>query len=134
MPQTAKKNSGSARLEADADLKSFRQAVGHALLTERRRLGVSQQHVAELLGIEPESVSRIENGVIAPTLARLRQFSRAYGCSLAAIVGQASDQLPDIVRRIGKELEGLPDSDRVFVAEQAVATARHLKVFRRRVR
>jgi len=84
------------------------------------------------MGIEPETVSRMETGVIAPTLARLRQFAAVYGCGLEAIVGQASDQLPDVAKRIATELEGLPDADRVFVIEQALATARHMKAIHKR--
>jgi len=111
----------------DAELRAFLRSVGSALLRLRRQAGLSQQQVAERMDIEPESVSRMETGAIAPTLARLRQFSRVYGCSLETIVGQASDQLPDIARRLAKELEELPDVDRVFITEQAIAAARHLK-------
>ena len=119
-------------LSEDPGLRPFLREVGQALVRERRSAGLSQQQVAELIGIEPESVSRMENGVIAPTLARLRQFSKVYGCSLEAIVGQASDQLPDVARRLAEELDGLPDADRTFVAEQAISAARHIKASRQR--
>lgn len=114
------------------ELRAFLKGIGQTLLMERRKVGLSQQQVAEKIGIEPESVSRIENGVIAPTLARLRQFSAIYGCSLEFIVGQASDQLPDVAKRLAEELEGLPDADRVFVVEQAISAARHIKASRLR--
>jgi transcriptional regulator with XRE-family HTH domain len=111
----------------DPDLRAFIRTVGQALLHERRRCGMSQQKAAELVGIEPESISRIENGVIAPTLTRLRQFAIIYSCSLASIVGETSDQVSDIALKLTKELEGLTESDRVFVANQAITTARHIK-------
>jgi transcriptional regulator with XRE-family HTH domain len=114
--------------ELDPDLRAFLRSVGQALLSERRRCGMSQQKAAELVGIEPESISRIENGVIAPTLARLRQFATIYSCSLTSIVGETSDQVSDIALKLTKELEGLTESDRVFVANQAITTARHIKV------
>jgi transcriptional regulator with XRE-family HTH domain len=63
------------------------------------------------VGIEPESISRIENGLIAPTLVRLRQFALAYDCSLESLIAKASDSLP-------------------HVAEQAVQTARYLQELR----
>jgi transcriptional regulator with XRE-family HTH domain len=88
---------------------------------------MSQQKAAELVGVEPESISRIENGVIAPTLARLRQFAAIYSCSLTSIIGETSDQVSDIALKITKELEGLTESDRVFVTNQAIMTARHIK-------
>ena len=123
---------GTTTASQSPELRAFLKEVGQALLRERRQAGLSQQQVAEKMGIEPETVSRIENGVIAPTLARLRQFSTVYGCSLEAIVGQASDQLPDVAKRLAEELEGLPDADRVFVVEQAISAARHIKASRQR--
>jgi transcriptional regulator with XRE-family HTH domain len=82
------------------------------------------------VGIEPESISRIENGLIAPTLVRLRQFALAYDCSLESLIAKASDSLPDMARRIATELDGLPRADQIHVAEQAVQTARYLQELR----
>jgi transcriptional regulator with XRE-family HTH domain len=48
---------------------------------------LSQQQVSERIGIEPESISRIENGSVSPSLARLRQFAELYSCSLEAVLG-----------------------------------------------
>jgi len=110
----------------------FLKGVGRALFDERKRCGLSQQQVAERMGVEPETVSRIENGVIAPTLVRLRQFANIYGCSLEALLTQVSDTLPDLLRGIALELDGLPARDQVHVAEQALATAKYLQGLRRR--
>lgn len=110
---------------------TFLKDVGRALVEERRRCGLSQQQVAERIGIEPETVSRIETGVIAPTLIRLRQFAKVYGCSLQELLGRTSDTLPDLAQRIAAELHPLPPIDQRHVAEQAVATARYLQALRR---
>jgi transcriptional regulator with XRE-family HTH domain len=77
-------------------------------------------------------VSRIENGGIAPSLVRLRQFAHVYGCSLQGLLGRASDSLPDLAQRIAVELDGLPPQDQLHVAEQALITARYLQGLRRR--
>ena len=109
----------------------FLKGVGRALVEERKRCGLSQQQVAEQLGIEPETVSRIENGVIAPSLVRLRQFARVYGRSVEGLLSRTSDTLPALARRIALELEGLPSNDQRHIAEQALAAARYLQVLRR---
>ena len=109
----------------------FLKGVGRALVEERRRCGLSQQQVAERIGIEPETVSRIETGVISPTLIRLRQFAKVYGCSLQGLLGRTSDTLPDLAQRIAVELDPLPPTDQRHVAEQAMATARYLQALRR---
>ena len=110
---------------------AFLKGVGRALVEERRRCGMSQQQVAEQIGIEPETVSRIETGAIAPSLVRLRQFARVYDCSLQGLLGRTSDGLPDLALQIARELDGLPPTDQRHVAEQALATARYLQALRR---
>ncbi len=118
--------------QGDRDWRAFVDKVGKALATERKRLGLSQQAVAEKIGIEPESISRIENGAIAPTLARLRQFAQVYGCSMESLVGTASDQSPDIAGRIASKLEELSEADRAFVAEQTMNLIGHIQMSRQR--
>lgn len=114
------------------DSVAFLRGIGRALVEERRRCGLSQQQVAERIGVEPETVSRIENGGIAPSLVRLRQFAKVYGCSLQGLLGRTSDRLPDLAQRIAVELDGLPSRDQVHVVEQALATARYLHGLRRK--
>jgi len=108
------------------------RAVGQRLASLRRKAGLSQQQVSERIGIEPESISRIETGASAPSLARLRQFAELYGCSLEAIIGDASDLPADVASRIARELADLPESDRTFVADQTINLIGHIKMSRRR--
>jgi transcriptional regulator with XRE-family HTH domain len=93
---------------------------------------LSQQQVSERIGIEPESISRIENGDVSPSLARLRQFAELYSCSLEAVIGEASDLPADVASRIARELADLPEPDRSFVAEQTINLIAHIKASRRR--
>ena len=120
-----RKSTGTGQ-NSDPGLKKFIEKVGLNLMVHRR-LDLSQQEVAERIGIEPESVSRMENGVISPTLTRLRQFASLYQCSLESIIGEASDLPSDLNKRLSVELEELPESDRVFVTEQAIGIARYIK-------
>jgi transcriptional regulator with XRE-family HTH domain len=111
----------------DADWQRFLKTIGRSLLARRVSTGMTQQQAAERVGIQPESVSRIEHGQIAPTLMRLRQFAAIYDCSITALVGQASEHPTDLALRIAHELSELGESDRQFVASQAVALAWHLR-------
>lgn len=47
-------------------------------------------------------------------------------------MGAASDMPQDLSNRLGEELRDLPEADRVFVTEQAIGIARHIKASRRR--
>lgn len=111
----------------DADGQRFIKAIGRGLLVRRISSGLTQQQVAERVGIQPESVSRIENGQIAPTLMRLRQFAAVYDCSITVLIGEASEHPTDLALRIARELSELSETDRQFVASQAVALAWHLR-------
>jgi transcriptional regulator with XRE-family HTH domain len=54
--------------------------VGQAIAKQRKIAHLTQSQVADKLGIETESVSRMETGAISPTLDRLEQFSELFGC------------------------------------------------------
>jgi len=55
-----------------------------AIVAERRRLlGITQEILAERVGIYQESLSRMEQGVIAPRFERLQLFADALECSIA---------------------------------------------------
>jgi transcriptional regulator with XRE-family HTH domain len=54
-----------------------------AIISERRGLlGISQEALAERVGISQESLSRMEKGFIAPRFERLQQFADALDCSI----------------------------------------------------
>lgn len=55
-------------------------AVGKAIAARRNIVGWTQQQLADKLNIEKETVSRIENGVIAQTVDRLEALSKILGC------------------------------------------------------
>jgi transcriptional regulator with XRE-family HTH domain len=50
--------------------------VGAAIAARRKAKGLTQAQIAEAIGVEKETVSRMENGVISLTLQRLQQMSR----------------------------------------------------------
>ena len=111
----------------EAGWKAFLSLVGTRLAAERKARGLTQQQVAEKLQVEPESISRMEGGVIVPTLQRLRQFAQLYGCSMESLVSKASDQPSDMARWLEQELLALEDVDRVFAPEQAKGLIDHIK-------
>ena len=67
-------------------------ALFGAIVSERRRLlGISQETLAERVGISQESLSRMEKGVIAPRFERLRLFADALECSLPDLFREQSE-------------------------------------------
>lgn len=48
--------------------------------------GLSQGQLAQILGYTPSTVSRIEQGVLKPSLKFLQKFSQAFGVSLSYLI------------------------------------------------
>lgn len=63
--------------------KKLAHMFGAIVAEKRRQLGLSQEILAEQLGISQESLSRMEKGVIAPRFERLQAFARALHCPVA---------------------------------------------------
>ena len=62
------------------------------LAEERKRLGMTQREVAELMGVSPGRVSQIENGDLdANEVATLSRYARALGARLRIIFDYGND-------------------------------------------
>ena len=57
-----------------------------ALLHARKRAGLTQAQVAELMGVKQSSLARVEASLAsrshAPSLSTLRKYAQAVGCKL----------------------------------------------------
>lgn len=83
--------------------KSVMAAFGTTIAEKRKLLGISQEKLAEQVGISQESLSRMEKGFIAPRFERLQLFADALECSIPDLfqsLGKASDRAATIERII----------------------------------
>jgi transcriptional regulator with XRE-family HTH domain len=100
------------------------RAVGKAIAARRADAGLSQEKVAEALGITREAVSRIETGVAVPTVVRLAELAEIFECGIEDLLADASSRKIDQVRRIMDLLDGVSSEKRellVNVLRQLVA-------------
>lgn len=77
--------------------RSYEQARRNRLFLEalgsvRESKGISQDRVAQLLGVTPEWVSELESGVINPTIQRLHSYAVAIGVSIDYDVKDLDEQ------------------------------------------
>lgn len=63
------------------------------LVETRRTSGLSQEDVAELLGVSQQAVSKFEGMDSSPSLARVRHYAHAVGALVAHVVAEDSGQL-----------------------------------------
>jgi DNA-binding XRE family transcriptional regulator len=69
------------------------------LAEERKRLGLTQRQVAELVGVSPGRVSQIENGDLdVNEVATLSRYARARGCASSSTTVTTCARSPDRTR------------------------------------
>lgn len=80
--------SGDIRKENSA----VRQSLGEALKENRIRCHMTQEFVAEHLGVSRQAVSKWENGTSDPSTANLLALSRLYGVSPEELLKDAASE------------------------------------------
>ncbi|MEO4030082.1 helix-turn-helix transcriptional regulator [Chromobacterium vaccinii] len=100
--------------------------VGANIAEARKRAGLAQKVVAERIGMETESLSRIERGNALPGLATLDRLADILGISLQQLLSGASVGLSSLAATVQEEIAPLDDADRLFVVEQIRALSRKL--------
>lgn len=72
----------------------------------RRRRGLKQEHLAEMVGVSQPHISRIENGDDGPPLRMFKDIADALGVSLPALfsddLSERESELLQVFRRIPK--------------------------------
>ena len=58
----------------------------------RQKMGLTQNQVAESLGVTPGYISNVENNRTAMSLRILPYYARLIGCSLDALVGELDSE------------------------------------------
>ena len=74
--------SGEARKERTV----VRQSLGEALKEERLRCQMTQEFVAERLGVSRQAVSKWENGIADPSTSNLLALAKLYGVDAAELL------------------------------------------------
>ncbi|TFA83832.1 DNA-binding XRE family transcriptional regulator [Pseudomonas sp. LAIL14HWK12:I2] len=97
--------------------KQLAELVGQAIARQRARCKLSQEQVAEKLGIGSEAVSRIERGIVMPNIERLVELAAVFGCETADLLTEGSSRPKDQARRLYDLLCRLEAHDRDFVME-----------------
>ena len=82
--------------------------VGANISRRRKKLGLTQAEMAEKLNIGGDSLSRVENGVVAPRFQRLEEIAAVLGCPVADLFRQASDPLDAKLGAVEDLLRFLP--------------------------
>lgn len=66
---------------------------GNAVRTRRTQLGVTLDQLAETSGVSAAALSRVERGLLSPSLRNALAIARGLGCELAELVERESAQI-----------------------------------------
>lgn len=89
--------------------------IGKAIARHRQARKLTQEDVAELLKIGNEAVSRIERGLVMPTIARLVEFASIFQCDTSDLLTETSNRSVDQAQYLDRLLSKLDHQDRELV-------------------
>jgi len=101
--------------------------IGKAISKRRQACKLTQDYVAEQLGIGTEAVSRMERGTVMPTVARLIELAKIFSCPVSDLLMESSNRPADQGTVIAGQIEDLPEKDRIFILEMLEKLTLHLK-------
>ena len=101
----------------DINLEQLAKAVGRAIARQRQQAGLTQEQVAEHLSIGMEAVSRMERGIVAPTVVRLAELAQLFDCELADFLRETSNRPTEQGIVLSQQLARLDDVDRTLLLE-----------------
>jgi len=105
----------------DINQDTLAKAVGRAIAYQRQQRGMTQEEVAERLQIGMEAVSRMERGIVVPTIVRLAELAQIFGCELTDLLRETSSRPLEQAVRLAHQLEQLTDDDRQWVTDTMTA-------------
>lgn len=106
--------------------KKIARDVGALIAGRRMDAGLTQDDVAEMLGIGNEAVSRLERGVASPSIPRLFEFADIFSCRVEDLLVPASDRGADQSSDIAHLIAQLSPLDRRFVSDMVRRMVDHL--------
>ena len=102
------------------------QAIGASIAAARERAGLTQDQVADSLGVGPQAVSRVERGTVIPNAVRLYELAEVFDCRVDELLISASDRAADQALGIARQIQSLATSERQLVANMVSQLTEHL--------
>lgn len=109
------------------DIKQLAKTIGQAIARHREACVLTQEQVAERLGIGNEAVSRMERGLVMPTVARLAELAEVFGCPTAELLSEVAVTSRDRMGFLNDHLEDLDEEDRLLILDVVERLARRLQ-------
>ena len=101
--------------------------IGARLMAKRKALCLTQTKIAEQLDVEPETISRIENGAVATSIERLASYAQVLGMGLEELFSDVPITPYDTQKEWLALMTQLSPADRTFVLSMVRTWVSRLK-------
>lgn len=107
--------------------------IGNVICDLRKRRGMTQEQLAEAVGVSPPAVSKWETGASCPDVALLAPIARALDTDVNTLLSftptLSLDELPDVVKDVQQlaERDGAAAMDRILALTRRYPTDTQLR-------
>jgi transcriptional regulator with XRE-family HTH domain len=105
---------------------SLTRRLGCNIAVRRKALRLTQEQLAHRLEVEPETISRMERGMTAPSLKTLEKLGEILDVRMADLLDERSPAPPDEVSAIVAWIVMLSEEDKTFVMDCLRRLCAHL--------
>lgn len=106
----------------------LKKRLGRNIAAYRKALRLTQDQLAELLGVEMETVSRFERGKTVPSISTLIKVAGCLKVTTASLLEENEPGLAEEERQLLGSLAALPEDKRRFVVGHLLELCRHLDI------
>jgi transcriptional regulator with XRE-family HTH domain len=109
-----------------ANEQAVNKKIGKTIAHKRRVVDLTQEQVAEHLGIGPEAYSRIERGLVSPGIFKLYELADLFECGVESFLVEGSKRPSDQAAYIAQMLSKNSVADRQLIIAMVEKLSSHL--------
>ena len=86
------------------------QRIGQRIAVQRLKAGMTQEDVSKALGMNNESISRLERGAVAASVPRLMELAELFDCKTgdffldqSTLVQDQASEIQELLNRVSPE-------------------------------
>lgn len=105
---------------------AINKKIGNTIARKRKNAGLTQEEVAEGLGLGTEAFSRIERGLVSPGIFKLYELADLFNCGVETFLIEGSRRSSDQASYIDQLLMRNSIADRQVIVSVVEKLSNHL--------
>lgn len=125
--KVAKKSTIKKPAKSEGQKPQLHHMIGKAIAKYRKAAGLSQNQLAEALDLGNEAISRIERGIVIPTVERIIKMAEIFDCPVSELLTETSNRPTDEAIYLQSLLATVNKEDKQMLMEVIEKLATRLK-------